>query len=393
MPVPSYNQESLAVEVQGLTFNSAQYSKLVDFLSDQERITESWLIDDESQLALTRKGKTVGGDRISWLALRQICKNLSSGLASSLSDLIGLRRAAESMDGPARMKADPDDDFTVGEAAALYNLALKKRFGRLFGFQAVRNTETKIIEAVVGSRYRRISNSEFLSAVSNIIESLDIELQFRSAVLYDRKISITYTLKGYDDCSLTPGLLVSNSEIGDAAIRATTILTNSEDCVMSAPFGKLGRVAHSGKDLLGKLSQLITGVSSRLKNNSFSKDSLNDRVESNKAKSLGFKGEGEDEERFKQLIEFLTDRCGMPYITAKKCISKTLAGSDLERGTFSMLERSTTWPKKSVMCLVEVITKECRDQVLLSFFSKDKLERVAWPLFFNKLSVPGTAGE
>jgi hypothetical protein len=382
------NSDSLAVSVKGLMFNSTEYNKLLDFLADQERVTESWLIDDESQIALTRKGKTVGGDKMSWLALRQICKNLSSGLASSLSDLIGLKRAVDDMDRPPKMIADPDDDFTIGEAATLYNLALKKRFGRLFGFQVVRNTETKVIEAVVGAKYRRISNNDFLSAVSNIIESLDLKFQFRSASMYDRKMSMIYTLKDYEDCALTPGLLISNSEIGDAAIKATTVLIDSTDAIMSAPYGKLGRVAHSGRDLLGKLSQLITGVTSRLTNNTFTKDGLNKRVESNKAKSLGFKGEGEDEERFKQLIEFLTDRCDMNYMTAKRCLAKTLAGTDLEKGTFSMLERSTTWPKRSTMCLVEVITRECRDHLLLGFFPKERLERLAWSLFFNKLSVP-----
>jgi hypothetical protein len=38
--------------------------------------------------------------------------------------------------------------------------------------------------------------------------------------------------------------------------------------------------------------------------------------------------------------------------------------------------------------LVEVITRECRDHLLLGFFPKERLERLAWSLFFNKLSVP-----
>lgn len=384
--------DSLAVEVQGIMFSSTEYDKLVSFLSAQERVTESWPIDDESQIALTRKGRTISGDRMSWLALRQICKSLSSGLATSLSDLIGLRRITDDMDRPPKIKADPDDDFSVGEAASLYNLALKKRFGRLFGFQVVRNTESKIIEAVVGMKYKRISNSDFLSAVAGIIDSLDLKFQFRSASLFDRKISIIYTLKGYEGCDLTPGLLISNSEIGDAAIKATVILISSTDSIMSAAYGRLGRVAHSGRDLLGKLSQLITGVSSRLTNSTFTKDNLNKRIEANRSKSLGFKGLGEDEERFKQILEFLTDRCGMTYAMAKKCLSKTLAGADIESSTFSLLERSKTWPAKSTMCLVEMITKECRDQFLLSFYSKDKLERIAWLMFFNKLSVPDVTG-
>lgn len=385
--------ESLAVYVQGRLFNGNEYKKLVEFLAEQDRVTEAVMIDDESQLALNRKGKTVGGEKMSWLALRQVCKALSSGLASSLSDLVGLKRPTDEPERMAKMKADPDEDFTVGEAAALYNLALKKRFGRLFGFQAISNTETRVIEAVVGSKYRRISNNDFLSAVESIIASMELKFIFRSAIIYDRKISIVYTLDGYEDCALSPGILVSNSEIGDAAIKATVVLIDSTDAMMSAPYGKLGRVAHSGRDLIGKLSQLITGVSSRLTNAAFKKDNLEKRIASNSEKSLGFKGDGEDEERFKQLIEFLTDRAGMTYLMAKKCLSKALAGPELDNGTFSLLERSKTWPLKSIESLIEIIIKESREQTLLNYFSKDKLERVAWSLFFNKLTLPDVAGE
>jgi hypothetical protein len=386
-------QDALAVYVKGMFFKGNEYKKLVEFLEEQDRTTETIMIEEDAQLALSRKGKTVNGERLSWLALRQVCKALSSGLASSLSDLIGLKRPIDDLEKMSKIKADPDEDFSIGEAAALYNLALKKRFGRLFGFQAVINTSNKVIEAVVGAKYRRISNNDFLSAVSSIIESMDLKFSFRSALIYDRKISIIYTLDGYDDCVLSPGILVSNSEIGDAAIKATVILIDSTDSIMSAPYGKLGRVAHSGRDLMGKLSQLVVGVSSRLTNSTFTKDSLEKRVASNMSRSLGFKGEGDDGERFKQLVEFLSDRAGMTYVTAKKCLSKTLAGPDLDNGTFSMFERSKTWPNKSVMNLIDVIVKESRDQLLLNYFSKDRLERVAWSLFFNKLPLPDVAGE
>lgn len=387
------SSDTLAVHVEGKLFSSKEYSKLTEFLSELDRSTDAVMIDDDSQLALSRRGTTVGGDKLSWLALRQISKTLSSGLAMSLSDLLGYRRLMDDMDNPLKHKADPDDDFTVGEAAALYNLALKKRFGRLFGFQAIRNSQTKVIEAVVSNRYRRISNSEFLSGVEGIIESLDLKFDFRSASVYDRKISLTYTIKDFEGSDLTPGLLISNSEIGDAAIKATLILIDSTDSIMSAPYGKLGRVSHSGRDLLGKLSQLVTGVSSRLANQTFTVDGLNKKIAENRGKFLGFKGEGEDDARFKALVEFLTERAGMTYAMSRKCLAKTLAGPDLDNNSFSMLERSKVWPNKSVMCLVEVIMKECRDQFLTNFFSKERFERIAWALFFNKLPIPDCSGD
>lgn len=123
---PNNEPNNLAVSLQGSLFNKGDYPKLVDVLAECERTTESWFIDDEAQLALSRKGTTVGGDRVSWLAMRQVCKVLSSGLSLSLLDLLGMRREPEDLDKPYKSEVDPDEDFSVGEAASLYNLALKK---------------------------------------------------------------------------------------------------------------------------------------------------------------------------------------------------------------------------------------------------------------------------
>ena len=135
----------LAVPLPGLLFSKNEHGKLIDALFDCERHTEVCSIGDESQLALSRKGVTAGGERMSWLAVRQVCKILSAGLSASLSDLLGMRRP-EAAISSSRNIADPDEDFNVSEAAALYNLVLKKRFGRLFGCRYLKNTDTKVIE-------------------------------------------------------------------------------------------------------------------------------------------------------------------------------------------------------------------------------------------------------
>ena len=386
--LPSNNHHDLAVSLHGALFNKSENGRLVDVLSECERTTDCFLIEEESQLALSRKGVTSGGDRVSWLAMRQICRALSAGLAASLADLLGFRRELEDPDKPPKMKADPDEDFTVGEAASLYNLVLRKRFGRLFGSQAIRNSDTNVIEAVVGSRYRRLPNSDFLSAMDSIIPTCDVSLVFHSAVLAGRRLSITYAVPGYDSCDLCPGIRAVNSEIGDSAINACAVLIASTDSTMISPYGKLGRVAHSGRDLMGKLSQLITGVSSRLSGQMFSAEGLTKKIQQSKARLLGFKGEEGDEERFKSLIEFLTDRAGLTYSMAKKCISMALIGNEQQAGSFLFSDRSKSWPNKSVMDLILAVMTESLNQRLLTFNQTDRSERAAWNMFFNKMSLP-----
>ena len=379
---------NLAVSLQGLLFNKGDHARLVDVLAECERTTDEVFIDADDQLALSRRAMTTSGDKISWLAMRQICKILSSGLASSLSDLLGMRRVPADMDRPSKIKADPDEDFTVGEAASLYNLALKKRFGRLYGFQAIRNSDTKVIEAVVGSRYRRLPNGDFLSAVSSVIDSCEAVLKFHSASVAGRRLSLVYAAEGFEDSPLTPGIRLVNSEIGDSAIKAAVVLMDSNGATMMSAYGKLGRVAHSGRDLLGKLSQLIVSVSSKLAHASLSKDGLAKKINNMSDRKLGFKGDESDDARFQEMIEFLADRVGLTYFMARRCLSMTLAGNENQAQQFAMLERAKVWPSKSMMHLISAIMIESLNQRVISFGVTDRAERVAWNLFSNKVSFP-----
>lgn len=390
---PSNEPNNLAVSLQGSLFNKGDYPKLVDVLAECERTTESWFIDEESQLALSRKGTTVGGDRVSWLAMRQVCKVLSSGLSLSLLDLLGMKREPEDLDKSYKSVADPDEDFSVGEAASLYNLALKKRFGRLFGFQAIRNADTKVIEAVVGNRYRRLPNGDFVSAVSSALESCDVPLTFHSASVSGRKISVMYSADGYDDSPLRPGIRLVNSEIGDSAIKAAVVVMCENGSTMMSSYGKLSRVSHSGKDLMDKLSRLISSTVDKISHQSLSSSGLAKRIENSSRLSLGFSGNEGDEKRFKEFIEFLTERAGLTYFMAKRCLAMVLTGEEPKINNFAMLERSTTWPKKSAMDLVNAIIQESLSQRTLYYNTTDRFERVAWGIFFNKIALPDISSE
>ena len=72
--LPSNNHHDLAVSLHGALFNKSENGRLVEVLSECERTTDCFLVEEESQLALSRKGVTSGGDRVSWLAMRQICR-------------------------------------------------------------------------------------------------------------------------------------------------------------------------------------------------------------------------------------------------------------------------------------------------------------------------------
>jgi hypothetical protein len=140
------------------------------------------------------------------------------------------------------------------------------------------------------------------------------------------------------------------------------------------------------------MSQLVTGVSSRLTNQGFSVDSIAGKVRQSKDRLLGFKGEEGDDQRFKTLLEFLTDRAGLSYTMAKKCISMALVGDEQQAGSFLFRDKSKSWPTKSVMDLILAIMTESLNQRLLAFNQTDRSERAAWNMFFNKMALPEPDG-
>jgi hypothetical protein len=73
---------------------------------------------------------------------------------------------------------------------------------------------------------------------------------------------------------------------------------------------------------------------------------------------------------------------------AKRCISATLTGSSADTHNFNMLDRSKLWPLKSAMSLVFSIMNESRINFADNFYLRDRFEKVAWGIFFNKLKIP-----
>ena len=379
----------LAVPLPGLLFSKNEYGKLTDALFDCERSTEVCSIGDESQLALSRKGVTAGGEKMSWLAVRQVCKILSAGLSASLSDLLGMKRPEATL-ASSRNIADPDEDFNVSEAAALYNLVLKKRFGRLFGCRYLKNTDTKVIESVVGGRYTRISNSDFLSIISSVLESCEPKYSFHSASVSGRKLCLTYSKAKSLPCGLTLGIKIINSEIGDSSIKASIALIDGNGNTMTSSYDKLSRVSHSGRDLSNKVSKLIGDVLEKSEASAYSEEALSLRISEAGSKLLGFTGDNEDSAKFYRLIDFLNTKNGLTYSMAKRCISATLTGSSADTHNFNMLDRSKLWPLKSAMSLVFSIMNESRINFADNFYLRDRFEKVAWGIFFNKLKIPNS---
>src|SRR5262249_5988273 len=88
-------------------FGPDEFDALRTHLDDTERVTIIVPLDDPRQILLANDGRTTsGGDRFTWLAVRQACKAFGPGAWTSVSDLAGYRTTPAPEDAPYYSETD-----------------------------------------------------------------------------------------------------------------------------------------------------------------------------------------------------------------------------------------------------------------------------------------------
>jgi hypothetical protein len=245
----------LTVSPPSYLFTTEEKADLRKVLADMDKQTLITPVGGLSDLALNEEGKAGGGYRYTLGAYTQLCGLVTPGLALLTLDVCGQWR-----------KPGADTRLYSGNLAIdTLNRHLRLRFDRkLVGLQVVRNTKTKTIDGIVGSKYRYLSNSDFFARVDR--ECTDQGGKFFEACLYGRQFAIRYTsqhnLQPYDIAGdqYNFGFHFANSEIGGKSVRAATLLvrcSTGDSVLCPSASGNEGRVVHSGRDFEKRLHALV----------------------------------------------------------------------------------------------------------------------------------------
>jgi hypothetical protein len=251
----------LTVSPESFQFEAHEERDLSAMLVEMDRATKVIPVVGPSDLFLqAEEGRTTSGYGYSDTALLQLCGLVAPGLAQLLGDLSGQWH-----------KAGDDRRFFSGSLAVeILNRCLRLRFDRkLVGLQLVCNTKTKVIDGIVGAKYRYLANHDFLDRTTTSLQRMGSK--FHGAFLYGRQLvsrysqeKTSYTISGE---TYHAGFHFANSEIGGRSVRAAVLLVRAltGDCALGPFAGKDGgRVVHSGRDFEKRLHALLEGMVRKL---------------------------------------------------------------------------------------------------------------------------------
>jgi hypothetical protein len=251
----------LATQTEAYQFANHEEADLKKMLVEVDRATRIVPVGGPSDFFLdAEEGKTARKFTYSDAALIQLCGLIAPGLAQLIQELSGMHRTP-----------GEDRKFYSGQLAVdTFNRAVRLRFDRkLAGLQMVCNTQTKVIDGIVGAKYRYLANYDFLDRTSQSLSRMGAK--FHEAFLYGRQLVTRYVLEKttYDVFgeTYTAGIHFANAEIGGRSVRAAVLLVRllTGDCALGPFAGKDGgRVVHSGGDFEKRLHALLESMARKL---------------------------------------------------------------------------------------------------------------------------------
>lgn len=285
-------------------------SRLVRFLKERDT-TRPKLITNARDLMLdANTGMLQRQYRLTTPALSQVCSLLCPGLGQVIYDVSGLHRTKR--EGKASI-------HSLKRAIRIYNDMIRFRGSWLERHELILDYGTHTVEGVVGPEYHYYSNFEFWEQVQEFLADNEQEVEFHGAVYRNRRLSIRYRF-----CK--PAFLIdvvgtkkkepfyggwhfTNSEIGDCAVHATSLLLrrwSNSVALIPLPGDQHARqkLVHRGnrKRFMAKLNDMF----GRLHERTGFAETLKPRVLELRDKSLGLGGSAKSHQRrIKALINKL----------------------------------------------------------------------------------------
>ena len=215
------------------------------------------------EVLLGADGRTLeGGYRYTVNAFDTVARTLAPGLCALVPNLAGENQRA-------RRKKEQQ---AFPEAVSVFNAVTRARFeSELAQCQFVFNEADKIIEGVLGPKTKYLDNSLFFQLVDEtLVATFGNEVSFYCAHVAGRRFLLRYH-KNDSLCSIQSGdeshhihrgYHFSNSESGDASVRAAPMYINPETghaCLGRFAKAKT-RMIHAGREFRARLNSLLSAA-------------------------------------------------------------------------------------------------------------------------------------
>jgi hypothetical protein len=374
---PNQGIPTLAVDPTSFVFGNKHEGGLRHQLAIVEKGTIVSPVAGRELLHLRPDGITqVGGWRYSIGALNQMCQILGPGLAHLIFDL----------SGKYRKPTQPRNEFALSAAVDVFNRTLGLRYARVQERQLVKFLPGKIIDGIVGPKYRYLPNLGFYDRVK---EAAGKEAVFHEALLYGRYLALRYVLPktrftwnaGTTAESFVLGYHFVNSEVGEGSVRGAVMFVREatgDTCV--GPF--IGRVKHQGSDFEERLTRLMLTIGGRVEG---ATDSYLNLVRKLAGESLGLGKDSKTEEATRRGIAATLVKQGLQQNIAERVVmTAVVVGSGDDRGDPLNIDRQRLVLARRTP--YDVFTALMREARKLSINAREEIEQIAFALLKGKFT-------
>lgn len=314
MPVKTLQ---LAVAPSTVRFTTETEAELCESLREQEQNTKVMSLKLPGQIMLNREGRVQGELGLSTIGLSQLCSTLAPGLSLVIKDLCSDKHA-------------PDPELAVKTLNNMIRLRFKSDLEER---RLIIDTRTGTIDGIVGPKYVQLSNSELYQRSKSFVGRSAKPVLFHEAAISGRRMMVQYrtadpVFRFYTtkDSTIDPwfgGYHFSNSEVGECAVRAATLVMR-QICSNGAvgPVEEGGRLAHVKADNFDeRFEKLLDRVQKKAHEVHLIQQNIPALVDNN----LGLGGqEGDHSDRCAYLLRRLR-RGGLPKKFATRVVSRTIA--------------------------------------------------------------------
>ena len=380
-------KQSLALEHDLNVFSANQHDRFLSFLESVEKNTIVFQLDSTNQVMLGSDLTTVSvKSRLTWTALRQCCNYLSKSFYTTISDLCG-----RSFTNKSDMSMYSNQDAIV-----VFNTVLKRRFDKgLSGKKIIKNSSSNTIEAVLGDKYRRLSNHLLINKAEHYLKRLGYRYEFSQAVISGRRLQARYVFEEPIPLSnfstnihfdpVKAGVLFTNSEYGDSSLKMTLFISFGSLGTTLLPYSASWCLDHKGVNFNDKLNSLLVDIEK--KRTELDEHNIEAMLIQLQQSNLGLSGNKETDDKWLKTLNKKLSAQKLNSSVVDKVMQRTLF-SRVEEGNvvLARVDKAKVWPDKSALDMFVALLAEGSSSVT-NMAVRDNIEQSSFKLLSGKMRL------
>ncbi len=363
----------LSVAPPTVRFASDDEADLAHQLLAIEQNTKNVAISTPAQLSFNKAGCILGSLRMSTTAMGQLCSMLAPGLSLFVKDL-------------CNDKDSPDPELAIRTLNEMVRLRFRSELEHR---RLIIDWPAQRIDGIVGPKYVQLSNSDLYKRSKQFVGRDGAK--FHEAVVTGRRMLVQYMNEAQIDMYAREdrpdifhsGYHFSNSEVGECAVRAATVLIRKV-CSNGAvgPVTEGGRLAHVS---IVNFEERFERLLERVRKKTAEVSVIQANMPQLSAHNLELGGPSDEHRKRCEYIVKRLRKGGLPKKFASRVMTRTILCSADDIRPLASYDRPTAAAVRSrnMYDLINAITYESKN---LPVSARESAEHLAYMLMLGRVS-------